>query len=103
MVGKAMGNEVRWMRLLLDEMYAGLKEYFETLGYAVQTAQEAGLKAAKDRDVVEYARKNGLVLVTQDQKSAELAELLGVRFVLISSALIAKVADAKIREKYQQA
>ena len=86
------------MRLLLDEMYAGLKEYFEALGYEVQTAQEAGLKAAKDRDVVEYAKKHGYLLVTQDQKSAELAELLGVKFVLISSAMIAKVADAKIRE-----
>ena len=85
------------MRLLLDEMYAGLKEYFEALGYEVQTAQEAGLKAAKDRDVVEYAKKHGYLLVTQDQKSAELA-LLGVKFVLISSAMIAKVADAKIRE-----
>jgi predicted nuclease of predicted toxin-antitoxin system len=90
------------LRLLLDEMYAGLKEYFETLGYEVQTAQEAGLKAAKDKDVVEYARKNGLVLVTQDQKPAELAELTGVRYVLISNAMIAKIADAKIREKYPE-
>jgi predicted nuclease of predicted toxin-antitoxin system len=55
------------MKLLLDEMYAGLKEYFETLGYQVLTAQEAGLKSAKDRDVVEYAGKNNLLLVTQDQ------------------------------------
>ena len=38
------------MKLLLDEMYSGLREYFETLGYQVQTAQEAGLKAAKDRE-----------------------------------------------------
>jgi predicted nuclease of predicted toxin-antitoxin system len=83
-------------------MYAGLKEYFEALGYEVQTAQEAGLKAAKDRDVVEFAKKQGYLLVTQDQKPAELAELLGVKFVLISSALIAKVADEKIREKYAQ-
>jgi predicted nuclease of predicted toxin-antitoxin system len=88
------------MRLLLDEMYAGLKEYFETLGYEVQTAQEAGLKAAKDKDVVEYAGKHNLVLVTQDQKPAELAELTGVKCVLISNAMIAKIADAKIKEKY---
>ncbi len=88
------------MRLLLDEMYAGLKEYFKALGYEVLTAQEAGLKSAKDNDVVEYARNHGLILVTQDQKPAELAELLGVKFVLISNAMIAKVADAKIREKY---
>ncbi len=88
------------LRLLLDEMYAGLKEYFETLGYDVKTAQEAGLKGAKDRDVVEYAGKNNLVLVTQDAKPAELAELIGVKFILISSAMIAKVADATIKEKY---
>ena len=88
------------MKLLLDEMYTGLKEYFETLGYEVTTAQEAGLKAAKDREVVEYAGKLALILVTQDQKPAELAELLGVRFVLISNAMIAKVADSRIREKY---
>ena len=88
------------MRLLLDEMYAGLKEYFETLGYDVRTAQEAGLKGAKDRDVVEYASRNNLVLVTQDAKPAELAELVGVKFILISSAMIAKIADATIKEKY---
>jgi predicted nuclease of predicted toxin-antitoxin system len=90
------------MKLLLDEMYAGLKEYFETLGYEVLTAQEAGLKAAKDRDVVEYAGKHGLILVTQDQKPAELAELTNVKYVLISNAMIAKIADATIKEKYLQ-
>jgi len=88
------------MKIILDEMYAGLKEYFETLGYEVVTAQEVGLKSAKDRDIVEYADKHDLILVTQDQKPAELSELLGVKFVLISNAMIAKVADARIKEKY---
>jgi predicted nuclease of predicted toxin-antitoxin system len=88
------------MKLLLDEMYAGLKEYFETLGYDVLTVQEAGLKAAKDKDVVKYAGKNGLILVTQDQKPAEIAELTNVKYVMISNAMIAKIADAKIKEKY---
>jgi predicted nuclease of predicted toxin-antitoxin system len=90
------------MKLLLDEMYAGLKEYFETLGYEVITAQEAGLKAAKDRDVVEYARKHDLLLVTQDQKPAELAELLGVKYVFISNLLIAQIVDQKIKATYKQ-
>ena len=85
------------MKILLDEMYAGLKEYFETLGYEVLTAQEAGLKSAKDRDVVEYAGKYNLVLVTQDQKPAELAELLGVRCIFISNLMIAKLVDEKIK------
>lgn len=88
------------MKLLLDEMYAGLKEYFETLGWSVQTVQDAGLQGAKDKDIIEYAKKNNLLLITQDQKSADLAELTGVKYVLISNAMIAKIADAKIREKY---
>jgi len=90
------------MKILLDEMYAGLKEYFETLGYEVMTAQEAGLKAAKDRDVVEYAGKNNMLLVTQDQKPAELAELLGVRCVFISNLMIAQIVDQKIKSVYKE-
>jgi predicted nuclease of predicted toxin-antitoxin system len=86
------------MKILLDEMYAGLREYLETLGYQVLTAQEAGLKSAKDRDIVEYAGKHGFLLVTQDQKPAELAELLGVKCVFISSLMIAKLVDQKIKE-----
>jgi predicted nuclease of predicted toxin-antitoxin system len=89
------------MKLLLDEMYAGLKEYFETLGYEVITAQEAGLKSAKDRDVVEFASKHGLVLVTQDQKPAELAELLDVKCIFISNLLIAQIVDQKIKAKFK--
>ena len=88
------------MKLLLDEMYAGLKEYFETLGWEALTAQEVGLKGAKDKDIVEYANNNDLLLITQDQKPADLAELTGVKYVLISNVMIAKMADAKIREKY---
>jgi predicted nuclease of predicted toxin-antitoxin system len=91
------------LKLLLDEMYAGLKEYFETLGWETITAQEAGLKGAKDKDIVEYAKRRDLLLITQDQKPAELADLTGVKCVLISSAMIAKIADEKIREKYPNA
>ena len=88
------------LKLLLDEMYAGLKEYFEILGWNVLTVQDAGLQGAKDKEIIEYAKTNNLLLVTQDQKPAELAELMEVKHVLISNAMIAKIADAKIREKY---
>jgi predicted nuclease of predicted toxin-antitoxin system len=91
------------LKILLDEMYAGLKEYFETLGWQVMTSQEAGLKGAKDKDIVDYARSKNMLLITQDQKPADLAELTGVKYVLISSAMIAKIADAKIEEKYPNA
>lgn len=88
------------MKLFLDEMYSGLKDYFKTLGWEVVTVQDVGLQGAKDLDIVEYAKSNNLILVTQDHKPSELAELIGVRYVLISNALIAKIADTKIKEKY---
>ena len=88
------------MKILLDEMYAGLKEYFETLGWDALTVQDAGLRGAKDKAIVEYAKNSNMLLVTQDQKPADLAELTGVKCVLISNAMIAKIADEKIREKY---
>ena len=91
------------MKLLLDEMYAGMKEYFETLGWDVITVQDAGLQGAKDKNIVRYAKTLNLLLVTQDQKPADLAELSGVKYILISTALIANMADARIREKYPKA
>ena len=38
--------------------------------------------------------------MTQDQKPAELAEFRGVKCVLISNAMIANIADERVREKY---
>ena len=104
-VHKSADNQIKekrkkTLKLLLDEMYAGLKEYFETLGWEVEAAQEVGLKGARDKDIVEYAQEHDFILVTQDQKPAELAELKGVRYVLISNAMIAKIADQEIRKKY---
>jgi predicted nuclease of predicted toxin-antitoxin system len=87
-------------KLLLDEMYSGLREYFEALGWETLTVHDVGLQGAKDKDIVLYAKENNLILVTQDQKTADIAEMLQVRCVLVSSGLIAKIADEKIREKY---
>ncbi|MBS7654426.1 MAG: DUF5615 family PIN-like protein [Candidatus Bathyarchaeia archaeon] len=89
-------------KLLLDEMYSGLKEYFELFGWEVLTVQDAGLQGAKDKDVLTYAKKNDLILITQDQKLSDMAEMMQVKCVVISSGLIAKIADAKIREKYPE-
>ena len=60
------------------------------------------MQGEKDKNIVEHAKKNKLLLITQDNKPAELAELLDVKYVCISNALISNVADAKIREKYQE-
>lgn len=86
--------------LLLDEMYTGLKDYFDVLDWNVTTLEEVGLEGAPDKEVVEYARKNNYLLVTEDRKPADLADLQDVKYVLISKRSIAKLIDSEIREKY---
>lgn len=88
------------MKLLLDEMFSGLKDYLEVMGWDVTTVHEAGIKGSGDREVVEYAHRNSLLLITQDRKPADLAEILGVKNIHISNATIAKIADGEIRDKY---
>ena len=90
------------MKLLLGEMYSGLKDYLEVLGWEALTVRDVELQGKKDKNILEYARKNKFLLVMRDQKTADLADLAGVKYVLISSAVIAKIVDAKIREKYPE-
>jgi len=86
------------LKILLDEMYTGLKEYLQTLGWSVLTVQDVKLTGASDKKIVEYAAKNGLLLVTQDEKHADLANLKGVPSVLISKIMLTKMIDAELKK-----
>jgi len=90
------------MKILLDEHYTGLKEYLEALGWDVVTVQDAKLKGAKDREVIEYAKQRGLLVVTEDDKPAQIADMLGVRYVWVSPGVISKAIDGEIRKKYPE-
>jgi predicted nuclease of predicted toxin-antitoxin system len=85
------------VRILLDEMYTGLGPFLKALGWNVLSVEEAGLKGAPDLRVVEYAKQNGLLLVTQDPKVADLARLMGVTCVVVSAVEIAKIIDEKLK------
>ncbi len=80
-------------------MYTGLKEYLQTLGWEVLTVQDVKLAGASDKKIAEYASKNELLLVTQDEKHADLASLRGVPYVLISKVMLTKMIDAELRKK----
>ena len=86
------------LNILLDEMYTGLKEYLQTLGWEVLTVPDVKLNGASDKKIVEYASKNGLLLVTQDEKHADLASLKGVQCVLISKVMLTKLIDAELKK-----
>jgi len=89
------------VRLLLDEMYTGLKEYLQTLGWDVITVHDAKLVGASDKKIVEYAKKHKLLLVTQDEKHADLASLSKVPRILISQTMLSRMIDAELRKRQE--
>ena len=80
-------------------MYTGLKEYLKILGWDVLTVHDVNLTGARDKKIAEYAAKNGLLLVTQDEKHADLASLRGVPCVLISKVMLTKMIDSELKKK----
>jgi predicted nuclease of predicted toxin-antitoxin system len=59
--------------------------------------EEAGLKGATDLEVVEHAKRNELLLVTQDPKVADLARLKGVACVVVGAVEIVRIIDEKLK------
>ena len=88
------------MNLLLDEMYSGLKEYFEVLGCNVETVKDVSLSGKMDREIAEYAKEHDLILITEDRKPAELSELLGGRFFYVDNKTKAQMIHEKICKLY---
>ncbi len=87
------------MKILLDEMYTGLKDYLEALGWDIETVNTAGIQGEKDNKIIEYANLNSLTIVTQDEKLADIAELKHVECVLISKKMAAKMIDSELRKR----
>jgi predicted nuclease of predicted toxin-antitoxin system len=90
------------MKILLDEMYTGMKDYLEALEWNIETVNTAGIQGASDSEVMDYARTNSLVIVTQDEKLADIAELKGMECVLVSRKMVAKTIDSELRKKYNK-
>ncbi len=89
-------------KLLIDEMYDGLEDFFE-LDYEVKTVKKEKLrdgeatKLEKDNRVVDFALKNNLILITQDAKAANIAKFRKVEYVLIEMSDIADIINNKLR------
>ncbi|MEM2886046.1 MAG: DUF5615 family PIN-like protein [Thermoproteota archaeon] len=85
-------------RILLDEMYSGLKPFLKVLGWDARSVEDEGSRGGGDEALVSYAERNGFVLVTQDQKAADLARLKGVPCVLVGYVEIARIVHEKLSE-----
>ena len=85
------------MKILLDEMYAGHREHLAFLGWDITFVKDAGLKGADDSELVKYARRHKMVIVTADCKVEEFSRLKGVECVLINKVDLVRLIDKKLK------
>ena len=89
------------MKVLVDEMYDGFDVKLKELGYDAYSVKKLivdGHKLATDYSVINYAKENGMVLVTQDTENGKACAENGIPCVLLDTGEILKIIDEKIKK-----
>jgi predicted nuclease of predicted toxin-antitoxin system len=68
-------------------MLAGLNVFLKLRNYEALTVHEVKLNGKKDIEVVNYAKENGLVFITENSHASEYAKSIGVPCVWLSPSL----------------
>jgi len=60
------------LKFLLDaDMPRSSAELIRSIGYEVEDVRDIGMRAAKDREIIEYALKNNRIIITRDTDFGE--------------------------------
>ena len=84
------------MKLLIDEQLLGCGLLLKTIGYDIVLTTETGFQ--KDEDIVNYAIKNGLFIVTEDNGMATLCKFRNVPCLHIDVSLKAKLIVDELKK-----
>ena len=84
------------MKLLIDEQLLGCGLLLRSIGYGVVLANETGVQ--KDEDLVEYAMKNGLFVITEDNGMATLCKFRDVPYLHLDVSIKAKVIVEELKK-----
>ena len=86
-------------KILIDEMDDGWDERLRHLGfeaYSVKKLRAEGKKLRTDYSVINYARENGLILVTRDTESGQACEENNLPYILLDNDEIFKILLDKV-------
>jgi len=86
-------------KILIDEMDDGWDERLRQLGfeaYSVKKLRAEGKKLRTDYSVINYARENGLILVTRDTESGQACEENNLPYILLDNDEIFKILLDKV-------
>ncbi len=79
------------IKILVDETSDGMDLALQRAGYYAESVKKLKVKDEKlahDYNVMEYARKNDMVLITKDKEHGEACHDNGIKCILLSDDLI---------------
>ena len=89
------------LKILIDEMDDGMDERLQNIGYdaySVKKLRTEGLKLHTDYSVINYAKKNDMILVTRDTESGQACDENNIPYVLLDSDEIFKIILEKLKQ-----
>ena len=89
------------LKILIDEMDDGMDEKLQNIGYdaySVKKLRTEGLKLHTDYSVINYAKKNDMILVTRDTESGQACDENNIPYVLLDSDEIFKIILEKLKQ-----
>ena len=89
------------LKILVDEMDDGMDERLQNIGYdaySVKKLRVDGLKLHTDYSVINYAKKNDMILVTRDTESGQACDENNIPYVLLDSDEIFKIILEKLKQ-----
>lgn len=89
------------MKILVDEMDDGWDEKLKSLGYDAYSVKKLiteGKKLHTDYSVINYARENGMILITRDTESGQACVENNLPCILLDNNEIFKIILEKLKE-----
>ena len=86
-------------KILLDVMYEDLQILLEDLGYVVETVSKHIGVTQKDRDdgkILQYARENGMTVVTDDKQFINRLKVGYIRVITVGAVDKVRVIREKV-------
>ena len=88
-------------KILIDEMDDGMDEKLQNIGYdaySVKKLRIEGLKLHTDYSIINYAKKNNMILVTRDTESGQACDENNIPYVLLDTDEIFKIVVEKLKQ-----
>ena len=88
-------------KILVDEMDDGMDERLISMGfdaYSVKKLRSEGKKLHTDFSVINYAKENGMILITRDTESGQACDENNLPYILLDNNEIFKIVIKKLKD-----